>query len=139
LELDPSFALAHYRLGQIYVLSGRYAAAIPALKQAVETSNGSPRATAELGLAHALQGNVVEARRVIETLTRRSTERYVSPFDFALVYGGLRDRERTFEWLQKAEQERSPSLNFLVVSPAFTTIRSDPRFAAPVRHIGLAR
>src|SRR4249920_1350337 len=102
-------------------------------------SNGSPRATAELGLAYALQGNPRAALKLIDTLKQRSAERYVSPFDFALVYGGLRDTERTFEWLQKAEQERSPSLNFLVLSPAFTTVRSDPRFTALVRHIGLAQ
>ena len=138
LDLDPTFALAHYRLGQIYVLAGRYEDAIPALKQAVAFSSGSPRATAELGLAHALQGNAREARRLIDTLERRSKERYVSPFDFALIYGGLGDRERTLEWLRKADAERSSSLNFLILSPAFTTLRSDPRFTALVRHIGLA-
>jgi TolB-like protein/DNA-binding winged helix-turn-helix (wHTH) protein/Flp pilus assembly protein TadD len=137
LELDPTFAHGYYRLGQIYVLTGKYDDAILALTQAVTLSQGSPRATAELGLAYALQGNAREARRLIDTLTQRSKERYVSPFDFAVIYGGLGDRERTLAWLEKAEHDRSPSLNFLILSPAFTTIRSDPRFTALVRHIGL--
>src|SRR5262249_40897657 len=100
-------------------------------------SKGSPRATAELGLAQALQGNTREARRLIDTLTQRSQERYVSPFDFAVIYGGLGEKERTLAWLQKAEQERSPSLNFLILSPAFVAVRSDPRFMAFVQHLGL--
>jgi len=137
LELDPGFALAHYRLGQVALLSGQYADAVIALKRAVALS-GSPRATAELGLAYALQGNAPEARRLIDELAQRSKERYVSPFDFAVIYGGLGDTERTLEWLQRAERERSPSLNYLILSPAFTSVRSDPRFMALVRHIGLS-
>jgi TolB-like protein/DNA-binding winged helix-turn-helix (wHTH) protein/tetratricopeptide (TPR) repeat protein len=136
LELDPSFALAHYRLGQIELLSGRYADAVPPLKRAISLS-GSPRATAELGLAYSLQGNAPEARRLIDELAREAKERYVSPFDFAVIYGGLGDTERTMEWLQRAERERSPSLNYLILSPAFTSVRSDPRFTAFVRHVGL--
>jgi TolB-like protein/DNA-binding winged helix-turn-helix (wHTH) protein/Tfp pilus assembly protein PilF len=138
LELDANFALAHYRLGQIYVLRGDYAQAIPALKQAVVLSKGSPRASAELGLAYALAGNISDAQQTVEFLQHQSRERYVSPFNLALIYAGLGQKERAFEWLQRAEQERSPSLNFLVLSPAFSSLRADPRFTRIVEHIGLA-
>jgi tetratricopeptide (TPR) repeat protein len=136
VDLDPNFPLAHYRLGQIYTLKGMYSAAIPELEKAVALSHSSPRATAELGLAHALNGNKAEALRLVRDLTERSKQRYVSPFDVALIYAGLRDPQ-TWDWLQKAERDRSPSLNFLVLSPAFASIRTDPRFSALVRHIGL--
>ncbi len=137
LDMDSTFALAHYRLGQVYVLRGEYNAAIAPLKQAVALSNGSPRAMAELGLANALAGNAKEARAVIESLEQRSKTRYVSPFNVALVYAGLGQKEHTLEWLQRAELERSPSLNFLTVSPAFAGVRTDPRFTRMVEHIGL--
>lgn len=137
LDMDPTFALAHYRLGQVYVLRGDYEHAIAPLKQAVALSNGSPRAMAELGLAYALADNVKPARDIIETLQQRSKDRYVSPFNFALVYAGLGQGDSTFDWLRRAEQERSPSLNFLILSPAFTGLRKDPRFTRLVEHIGL--
>jgi len=136
LDMDPTFALAHYRLGQVYVLRGNYAEAIPPLKQAVALSN-SGRAMAELGLAYALAGDAKAARAIIETLEQRSKSRYVSPFNRALIYAGLGEEERAFEWLQRAELERSPSMNFLVVSPAFAGLRADPRFTRLVEHIGL--
>jgi len=136
LDMDPTFALAHYRLGQVYVLRGNYAEAIPPLKQAVALSN-SGRAMAELGLAYALEGDAKAARAVIDALEQRSKDRYVSPFNSALIYAGLGEKERAFEWLQRAELERSPSLNSLVVSPAFYNLRSDPRFTRLVEHIGL--
>jgi tetratricopeptide (TPR) repeat protein len=136
VEMDPNFPLAHYRLGQIYTLKGMYSAAIPELQRAVALSSSSPRATAELGLAHALNGNRAEAIRLVKDLTERSKRRYVSPFDVALIYAGLRD-PKAWDWLQRAERDRSPSLNFLVLSPAFASLRADPRFSALVRHIGL--
>ena len=136
VELDPNFPLAHYRLGQIYTLKGMYSEAIPELEKAVALSRSSPRATAELGLAHALNGNRAEALRLVGDLIARSKQRYVSPFDVALVYAGLRD-PKAWDWLQRAERDRSPSLNFLVLSPAFAGMRTDPRFSELVQHIGL--
>jgi TolB-like protein/Tfp pilus assembly protein PilF len=136
VDLDQNFPLGHYRLGQIYTLKGLYSEAIPELEKAVAVSRSSPRATAELGLAHALNGNRAEALRLVSDLITRSKQRYVSPFDVALIYAGLRD-PKTWDWLQRADRDRSPSLNFLVLSPAFAGIRTDPRFSALVRHIGL--
>ena len=134
--VDPNFPLGHYRLGQIYTLKGAYSEAIAELEKAVAVSRSNPRATAELGLAHALNGNRAEALRLVRDLITRSKQRYVSPFDIALIYAGLRD-PRTWDWLQRAERDRSPSLNFLVLSPAFASIRTDPRYSALVQHIGL--
>jgi TolB-like protein/Tfp pilus assembly protein PilF len=136
VDLDPNFPLGHYRLGQIYTLKGAYSEAIAELERAVAVSRSNPRATAELGLAHALNGNRAEALRLVHDLITRSKQRYVSPFDIALIYAGLRD-PRTWDWLQRAERDRSPSLNFLVLSPAFASIRTDPRYSALVQHIGL--
>jgi TolB-like protein/Flp pilus assembly protein TadD len=136
VDLDPNFPLGHYRLGQIYTLKGMYSEAIPELEKAVAVSRSSPRATAELGLAHALNGNKAEALRLVSDLITRSKQRYVSPFDVALIYAGLRD-PKMWDWLQRAERDRSPSLNFLILSPAFAGIRTDPRFSTLVRQIGL--
>ena len=137
LEMEPNFAHAHYRLGEIYVLRGTYVEAVPELQKAIALSEGSPRAIAELGLAHALLGNKREALKLLGDLKGLSKRRYVSPFDFALIYGGLGERDLALEWLETAYEERATSLNLLKASPAFKGIRSDPRFTALVRRIGL--
>lgn len=77
------------------------------------------------------------SRTLIKSLEQRARERYVSPFNLALIHGGLRDNTRTLALLEKAESERSQSMNLLVLSPAFDGVRTDPRFTALVRHIGL--
>jgi tetratricopeptide (TPR) repeat protein len=137
LEMDPNFALVHYRLGQILILKGMNAEAVPELEKAIALSGGSPRATAELGLAYAKLGERGEALKLLNDLKERSKLRYVSPFDLAVIYGGLGDKELTLEYLEKAYDERSTSLALLKLSPAFVEVRSDPRFADLLRRIGL--
>jgi tetratricopeptide (TPR) repeat protein len=135
--MDASFAQGHYRLGQVEMLRGRYADAVPHLEKAIELSSGSPRAVAELGLAHALLGHPAPARTLLADLDARARTRYVSPFDRAVIYGGLDDRPLALEWLEKAEAERSPSLSLLLLSPAFVRLHGEPRFDALVRRLGL--
>jgi TolB-like protein/Flp pilus assembly protein TadD len=136
LEMDPNFALGRYRLGQTYVLSGTYSEAVAELKKAVALS-GSPRAMAELGLAYALGGNRSEALELLGQLKEQSKQRHISPFNLAVIYGGLGDKGRALDWLERAYEERSPSLNLLKLSPAFTSLRGDARFDAMVRGLGL--
>jgi TolB-like protein/DNA-binding winged helix-turn-helix (wHTH) protein/Tfp pilus assembly protein PilF len=136
IEIDPSFPLGHYRLGQTYVLSGRYVEAVAALEKARALS-GNPRVTAELGLAHALAGNRGEALKLVGQLNEQSKQRYISPFNRAVIYGGLGDKRGAMEWLEKAYDERSVSLNLLKLSPAFISLRGDARFDAMVRGLGM--
>jgi len=137
LDMDPNFSLAHYRLGQILILRGMNKEATVELIKAISLSGGSPRAIAELGLAYARMGKGGEARKLLEELKRRSKLHYVSPFDLAVIYGGLGDKERAMEWLDKAYGERSPSLSLLNLTPAFVDLRLEPRFAELVRRVGL--
>jgi tetratricopeptide (TPR) repeat protein len=137
LDMDPNFALAHYRLGQIFILKGMNKEAIPELEQAVGLSGGSPRATAELALAHAQSGNKKQALKLLDDLKQRSQQRYVSPFNLALIYGAVGDKNQALEWLEKASEQRSPSLNLLNLSPAFKSLRTEPRFVELVSSVGL--
>jgi hypothetical protein len=70
-------------------------------------------------------------------LNEQSKQRYISPFNLAVIYGGLGDKRRAMEWLEKAYEERSVSLNLLKVSPAFVSLRGDPRVVAMVRSLGM--
>ena len=137
LDMDPNFALAHYRLGQILILKGMNKEAIPELEKAVALSGGSPRATAELALAHAQMGNKKQALKLLDDLKQLSKQRYVSPFNLGLIYGAVGDKNQALEWLEKAHEQRSPSLNLLNLSPAFKNLRSEPRFIELVHNVGL--
>ena len=55
----------------------------------------------------------------------------------AAVYVNLGDRDKAFEWLKQAYEERSPYLLALKVDQKWDPIRQDPRFRALVAKIGL--
>jgi hypothetical protein len=48
---------------------------------------------------------------------------------------GLGDKDRAFEWLEKAYEERAGRLVYLKVLRAFDPLRSDPRFEDLVRRL----
>jgi hypothetical protein len=62
----------------------------------------------------------------------------VSPYQLALVYAGLGEKERAFESLEKAKVERSTLLTYLKMDPRFDSLRPDPRFQDLLRRMGLA-
>lgn len=74
----------------------------------------------------------------IGELKELSKHRYVSPFEIALVYIGLGEREQAFRWLEQALEERSFWLVLLNVDPRFDHLRADPQFQDLVRRVGLS-
>lgn len=86
--------------GHIYLLAGKNAEAIPELEKAISLSGGSQRANAELGFAYTRLGKRTEALKLLNSLKERSKPRYVLPFEFALIYGGLGQRDRTLDYLR---------------------------------------
>jgi hypothetical protein len=69
---------------------------------------------------------------------KQSKTSYVSPYMIATVYAGLDDREKAFEYLEKAYQEKSPDIPyFLKADLRLDPLRSDPRFADLMRRVGL--
>jgi tetratricopeptide (TPR) repeat protein len=99
--------------------------------------NDTPQVLASLGHLYATSGNPVEARRVLAELAESARHRYVSPYDVATIHAGLKDKQASFGWLERAYEERSGWLPlWLRVDPRFGELRSDPRFRDLLRRIG---
>ena len=65
-------------------------------------------------------------------------QRFVSAFDFAMIYAGLGEADQAFEWLEKARLERSFSLLLsLKAEPRLDPLRADLRFQDLQRQVGL--
>ena len=137
LEMDRDFIVAHAWFGQTYLQKGLFHEAIREFQKAIELSEGSPFYVAMLGHAYAVAGDVSEAQTLLDQLKKLSVAAYVSSYDIAEVYVGLGDRDKAFEWLQKAYEERSRGLVFLGVEPRLDPLRSDSRFQDLLRRVGL--
>jgi len=138
LELDQSFVRARVYLGQAYEQTGRYQEAIAEIQKVRTLYGESQIATGLLGHAYALAGLKGEAQKILEELKEQSQREYVLPYNLAIIYIGLGEKDQAFEWLEKAAEDRSDDLIYLNVDQIFDPLRSDPRFTALVRRIGLA-
>jgi Tfp pilus assembly protein PilF len=135
---NPSGWLGHYFLGVGYDGSGQQLEANPEYQKAVELSEGDTDPTAALAHAYAASGRRSEAEKILSDLSRQSKTNYVSPYMIATIYPGLGDKDRAFEFLEKAYQEKSPDIPyFLKADLRLDTLRSDPRFQDLVRRVGL--
>jgi hypothetical protein len=70
-------------------------------------------------------------------MKNRSQREYVSPYEIALQYALMGDREHTFEWLEKAYAERSARLEYMKQEDVFAPFHSDPRYLDLLRRMGL--
>jgi len=137
LELEPNFMVAHVRLGLAYEQKGMYEDAVAELDKARTLSKENPLVIAALGHAYALSGNRRRAQELLADLKRLSKKRYVSGYDMAVIYSGLREPDQAFAWLEKAYQDREGSLVYLKVEPWLDPLRSDARFADLLRRMNL--
>jgi len=137
-DLDPNFARAHWVLGLVYEQTGKYEDAIAAFQKRAALSGSNSEDLAHLGHAYAIAGKRAEAQKVLTQLTALAATRYVSAYDIAEIYVGLGEKERAFEWLDKAVEERPRFLVDLRVEPRLDPLRSDPRFAVLLRRTGLS-
>jgi hypothetical protein len=75
--------------------------------------------------------------KVFEELKKLMTRRYVSRHDLAVASLALGEKEQALDWLEKSYEDRNWWMPWLKVEPRFDPIRSDPRFVALIRRIGL--
>jgi serine/threonine-protein kinase len=137
IELNPHFSPAYWTLGQIQEQRRELDESIAAFQRAAHLSPRSPRMQAALARAYALAGKQEEAIAILHQLEKLSVERYVSPFEFALVHFALGHSGVGYRWLSKACKDRCFELISIKLDPIFDALRSDPRFAAIARQVGV--
>jgi len=139
LEMDPNFAIAHFYLGLSYAGKQRWKESIVSWQEFVNLWPGSPVAVGYLGFAYGMSGQEDEALKMLDQLSELSQQRYVSSLYKALIYLGLRKKDQVFEYLDKAYDERESWMVSLKTVPFMDTLRSDPRYEALIKKMGLEK
>jgi serine/threonine protein kinase/Flp pilus assembly protein TadD len=142
-EIEPNFAGAYLHIGAVHLARGMYEEALEVLQKS-QAAGGNQIALANLGATYGLLGKRDEALDVLNQLLGMRERQYVTALNIARVYGGLGDKDKAFEWLERAFEERDGALVALNAEAKAGTggvwvesIRTDPRFQALVRRIGL--
>jgi TolB-like protein/Flp pilus assembly protein TadD len=133
LEMNPNFDHARTFLGYAYLGKGMYEQAI------AETQNLKPpyNDTGVSGQAYALSGRRSEALKEIDRIRRLSKQSPVAAYSLALIYASLGDKNNALEWLEKAYEDRSTLLVGIRDDPQLDNLRSEPRFQAIIKRMGL--
>ena len=131
-RIDPNNILLIGDYGRVYIAQGRHDEAIVELEKERALLGGETGASTSgggwLGYAYAVTGQSVKAREVLRGLLTQAEKSFAAPTNIALVYLGLGEHDRAFEWLNKAVETNEGDVVLLKVFPVWDPLRSDPRF-----------
>jgi serine/threonine protein kinase/tetratricopeptide (TPR) repeat protein len=138
LEMEPNFLPTRINLGLAYEQSGMFSEAEEQFVKARQIAGESVDALAALGHSYAIAGRTAAALEVLAQLIEMSKERYVSPYEIALMHTALGEFDEALRWLEKVYDERVEWLIFTNVDPRLDPLRNDARFVDLMRRIGFA-
>ena len=84
-----------------------------------------------------LAGRTDEALSILADFKKRQGEQYFSNYFIAWVYLGLKDWDSTFEWLERAYEEREGLVIQIAAESLWDPLRGDPRFRNLLNRAGL--
>ena len=130
-ELNPAAPWAHAGLGFSYLLEGKFdEAAAAAQNDAAEYAKLLVVATARWG-----QRRIPEADAALAQLTESFAD--TAAYQIAEVHAYRGDKDRAFEWLERARRQRDAGLASLRKDPLLSNLREDSRWNTFLRTMGL--
>jgi hypothetical protein len=90
-----------------------------------------------LAYGYAAAGRRRESLKILDEQQKLAKQRYVSPYNFAIIYTGLGDKDQAFEWLTKCVEQRTLPIHHLKSRPLFDPLRSDARYLELLRKMNL--
>lgn len=139
LDMDHNFLPSRSNLGRAYEQAGMFSEAEAQFIKARQITGESVDALAALGHTYAMSANPGAALEVLAQLTELSAQRYVSPYDVALIRAALGEIDEAFRWLEKAYDERVEWMIYTNVDPRLDPLRADARFSDLIVRLGFAR
>ena len=134
IDLDPNFWLSHLFISRVYTEKGMHSEAVAEAKKAAELS-GNSQSHAYRAYALAKWGKLSKARVVLDELLKLSSETYVPPYNIALAYNAVGEREKALDYLERGFAESDMRMVFLKVEPQWDSLRSEPRFVDLIKRM----
>jgi serine/threonine protein kinase/tetratricopeptide (TPR) repeat protein len=122
LQRDPAFGPAHFYLSQVQATQGQWADAI----NTMISGPGSPFPNRSFN---------ADAQGYVQLMEAGSNG--TLPANVAVAYSLAGNRDKAFEFLEKAYADRDDELIAVIRFPAFDHLKSDPRWPALLHKLGL--
>ena len=165
VRLEPLSVNAHFDLARLLTSLGRYDEAAQSARKAIELQPGGAGTWEMLALVEAKRGDGEAAMKAAAQETDPDWRAYAMAlaqqargdavaadaalnaliaghsddmsFQIAAVYAFRGDADKTFEWLDRAYEKHDPGAMAIIDNPFTRELRSDPRFAAFCKKVGL--
>jgi len=141
ISMDPNNAIAYGLLGTLLWHKNMPAQAFNASEKgnALESSFG-PQEMTDMRQAYEVSGYPGFLRKQNELMQQHLARgEYQSPLIIALNYALAGANSEALDWLERAVEQRNPWLPELRVDPGWDALRSQPRFIAVLKKIGLEK
>jgi tetratricopeptide (TPR) repeat protein len=135
-DLDPTFFMAPWIAGWIEIQAKKVEDAVAPFQKA-EAMESPAFVSAWLAYAHGASRDRTRAAAALAALKKRSLRGSPTSFDLALVHLGLGDHASALSDLERAYATDSQWLGWLGTDRTFDPLRSEPRFTALLRKLGL--
>ena len=128
-------------LAHAYIFKGMYEESMKIVPAIVDPKD--PNRLLLQAEARVLSGDRARGLKILEELERNQRSSttgntYVAPADLGMSFAVIGEKERAFAWLEKAYQQHDPALAQLKVDPSVDNLRSDPRYPALLKKLGLS-
>ncbi len=135
IELDDRFAYAYYLEAEIAVQHDHLDEALTLMNKAIQLGGRTPLLVTFWGYVNGRAGHRQEALQAMQELQARNGA-YV-PLFLARIHVALGEKDEAIRLLEQVYNDRSESIVWLKVDPTFDTLRTDPRFVALLKKVGL--
>jgi serine/threonine protein kinase/tetratricopeptide (TPR) repeat protein len=143
VELFPDAQSLRNNLATDYEAKGMYSEAIEQRLIQLKLLGVSPENIKNLQLAFEKDGYKGFVQKQIEiqldsqkSILEKDKNAYLPGFRIAIDYARLQDKDKAFEYLNKAYDQREPQIAELKIRLAFNFLRDDPRFKELVKKVG---
>jgi serine/threonine protein kinase/tetratricopeptide (TPR) repeat protein len=134
LEIDPAMFLAHYHIGLVYLAKSMYEEALEEFQKENQLRPDTPGVSNALIVFTYMQmGEKDLARKFLDQTVEMSKRTYVVPTFLASLYFAIGDKDKGFEFLNKAHEQQDCWIVTIKLGPVFETVRSDPRYIAMLK------
>ena len=140
LELDPNFMGAHIWLANIHAQKQNYDDFFSEQIKGMTLGGASPQdieVWEEAYEVYKTSGIVDAARHFINFLKIASEYNDIPPYMFIAPSVVLEDKEQLMDALERCYQDRTWPIHLLKVLPGIDFVRSEPRFKALLKKVGL--
>jgi TolB-like protein/Tfp pilus assembly protein PilF len=141
LQLAPDFVPAHANRIDVYLAKSMFKEALAELQWVRPYYEPlSTKVKAEVGRYYAIAGRIEEAKRILrecEEAWANECSQDANPQALALIHLKLGNKDRAFEWLEKAFKAHTITPFEVKLSPFFDGLISDPRFDELLNETGV--